>query len=1234
MKWTNEQSDAIYKKGSNILVAAAAGSGKTAVLVERIIQKILTDKIDINKLLVVTFTNAAASEMRERVLEAIYKKLDEMPEDEHLKKQIILLGKSNICTIHSFCLEVIRNNFFKIGLSANFRISSEEEVEILKQEAIEDCLETYYESDSEEVKLLIDTYADYRSDDKLKEIILNVYKFIQSAPFPEEWLNKQVDMFKFETEEDFSCTEYGKVILSSLREQLEDFMRNLRKFKLKMEINPELDVWTKVIEDDIETLREIYEASTVSWDETFSRLVNLKFIDWPRKKCEIELKNEAKKYRDKVRKEIDEIVKKKINVNSAAGYDDLRKMYSVLDAIRNIVISFGKEFSKRKREKNIIDFNDIEHFALEILVDRNENGDKSPSDVAKVYMEKFEEIAIDEYQDSNEVQETILTSISRGNNIFMVGDVKQSIYKFRKACPKLFLEKYNSYSLGDSNDKGLKIQLFKNFRSRENVLDFTNMIFKNIMSEKLGEIDYTKDEYLNLGADYETIEHGVGNAEMYLIDTLKVKDEDDSDETLSQELAGSYEETSDLEETSGVDIFAEIDNFEKEEIEAKFVAKKIEELVNSKYKVKDKREGIRDIKYKDIVILLRATSSAAPVFEKELLRRNIPVFSDSANEYLDAIEIQTVINLLKVLDNPIDDIALVSVLRSKMFNFTDNEILEIRLVNREVGFYNTLLLAKDELNDNLELKEKLNTFLDKINEWQRKAKFMPLSELIWEIYEYTGFYHYSMLMPNGTLRAQNLKILFERAKEYEKTSFKGLYNFIKFLERIKNGSSDMASAKVIGENEDVVRIMSIHKSKGLEFPVVFLSCTAKKFNLMDLKDNILLHQELGIGPHVIEYKKKVKYPSLAKEAIKMISKVETISEEMRILYVALTRAKEKLIITGTKNDIPKYEEKLLESLNTYNITEDSEKIDHILLKKYDSYLDWMYLNILKNKSQDLIKLFKLKREEVLEGEESTDSSFENEELDFDKTLSDETINKIKERLTFNYKYEFLENVPSKTTVSKIKENENKNVEFEETKEVVGIANIVPSFINNEVGNVAAKKGTLMHLVLQKIKFDLNKEYTVNEINDLVNELVMKKIILDEDAKLVNAYKISMFTKSELYKKIAGAKVIEKEKAFCMKIGLDEYLKSDLENNDNVNVDISNESVLVQGIIDLYAVDNDDKIILVDYKTDYVEEGNENLLRERYNKQLELYKKCLEEGLDLEVKEIYIYSLYLNKEIKL
>ena len=462
--------------------------------------------------------------------------------------------------------------------------------------------------------------------------------------------------------------------------------------------------------------------------------------------------------------------------DSKCAYDDIFDMYEVLKILKDVIIRVDKEFKEKKKEKNIIDFNDIEHYALNILVKKDENGNYVPTDVAKRYREKFEEIAIDEYQDSNEVQEYILNMVSRGNNLFMVGDVKQSIYKFRQACPELFLEKYDKYSL-DGNEQGQKIKLFKNFRSKENVLDLTNIIFDSIMSKKLGDIDYNEEEYLNLGADYEKHENSTGIAEFNIID-LK---EDDENENIwkneeNEENVDSFEELQDDEN---------IDRLEKEEIEAKFVAKRIEEIINSKALIKDKKLGLRPVIYKDIVILLRSTANSANIYEKELSRRNIPAFSDSSSEYLDSIEIQTIINLLKILDNPVDDISLVSVMRSEIGTFSDNEILEIRLINKKVSYYESLILSGENL-ENVELKNKVNSFLLNINNWRKESDYLSLAELIWKIYVDTGYYNYVGLMPNGALRQANLKMLFERAKEYEKTSFKGLFNFIKFVERLKN----------------------------------------------------------------------------------------------------------------------------------------------------------------------------------------------------------------------------------------------------------------------------------------------------------------------------------------------------------------------------------------------------------------------------------------------------------------
>ncbi len=1195
MNWTKEQQDAIYKKGSNILVAAAAGSGKTAVLVERIIEKILKDKIDIDKLLVVTFTNAAASEMRERVLDAIYKKLDEEPENENLQRQLILLGKANICTIHSFCLDVIRNNFYEIDLPSNFRIATEEEVSLLKQEVLEDLFESLYEEENENFSKLVDTYTSYRGDEKLKEIILKIYNFIQSFPFPAEWLEENIAKFEYKENIDFSKTDFGKILLGEIKEEIIDGINNLKVYRNKTEKHFELEKFTQVLNEDIEKLKEFEKAVDSSWDEAYEFYSMLKFTTWPRQKIDMSLKDEAKSVRDMVKENINGISKNILLYKSEEAFSDLYEMHSILVMLKEVIYNFSENYTAKKRERNIIDFNDIEHFALKILVQKEEDGSYTATEVAKKYQEKFEEIAIDEYQDSNQVQEFILSMISRSNNIFMVGDVKQSIYKFRGACPKLFLEKYNTYSL-TGNELGLKIQLFKNFRSAENVLDFTNKVFESIMSESLGDINYTKEEFLNLGAEYEEKENGVGKTELHIIELDEEDEEDDDDIFIDTE--ENEEENSSTETDNRV--------LEKQEIEAKFVANKIEEMIANKLVIKDKKEGYREITYKDIVILLRSTSNIAPIFEKELINREIPVYTDATSEYLDTIEIQTIMNLLKILDNPINDIALVSVLRSPIGGFTDNELVEIRLVNRDANFYKALIEAKNTASD--ELKIKITNFLNNIEEWREKSEYLNLAELIWKIYNDTGFYNYVSLMPNGSLRQANLKMLFERAKEYEKTSFKGLFNFIRFIEKIKLGSSDLSSAKIIGENENVVRIMSIHKSKGLEFPVVFLANVSKQINLQDLKENILLSENLGLGPEYINYDRGIKYSTSAKTAIKIDEKRESIAEEMRILYVALTRAKEKLIISSTTKKYLKNSEKKKDILEVYNSNE--KAINPILLKKFTSYLDWLELVIYSKDMEDIITTYVHKKSELLE--EKVIEEKEVTKFNFDKKID---IGKIENQLNFNYQYDFLTKLQTKSTVSKIKQ-----MQAEDIYEDIGLASVEPKFMQETEKVTSSEKGTLMHLMLQKI--DFRNDYNLEKLEDLRQELVAKKFISELQAKSVNLDKIQKFLNTDLAKQIKTAKQIEKEKAFCTKV-LAKNIYEDAGESDEI---------LVQGIMDLYFINSSDELILLDYKTDYVEFGNENQLKNKYQKQLEIYKKALEEALKRKVDKTYIYSLYLNKEI--
>lgn len=715
------------------------------MLVERMINKVIKDKVDIDKILIVTFTNAAASEMRERILDAIYKQIEENPEDEVLQKQIILLNKASICTIHSFCLDVIRNHFYELDISANFRVGDSGEIELLKQDVIEELFEEKYLNNDKDFIDLINTYTSYRDDESLKQLVMNIYKFIQSSPFPNEWLNDKVEMFNIsDKKQDFSKNLWGKILLKNLSEDLEDSIIKLENLVLNMRRFDELEKYIKVIESDITNLKSLHK-NLDSWDNAYNSS-KIDFDKWPvDRKITLLIKDEAKKIRDDVKKKISASINKVLIYNSETANTDITEMYNIFYKLKNLIIEFSDRFSSRKKEKNVIDFNDIEHFALKLLVNKEKNGKIVSTDIAKEYKEKFEEIAIDEYQDSNLVQEYILSSISRGNNIFMVGDVKQSIYKFRQARPELFLDKYENYSMNKEVGKDLKIKLFKNFRSRKNILDFTNLVFDNIMSKEAGDILYNEEEYLNLGANYEEPEDlsskYAGITELHIID-MKENEDNEIYKSNTEEKNGEdnknrngYEnkdENTKQEETEEI--------IENSVIEAKLVAKKIKELLNSGYLVYDKKIGYRKITYKDIVILLRATSNLAPIYEKELNELDIPVFSDTSSEFLDSIEIQTILCVLKIVDNPMQDIPFVSVLRSNIGGFSDDELVKIRLCNKEASFYEAFIIAQIQCEE--VLSNKIQNFLSQLKSWQKQVNEKPLDELIWNIYIETNFYNY------------------------------------------------------------------------------------------------------------------------------------------------------------------------------------------------------------------------------------------------------------------------------------------------------------------------------------------------------------------------------------------------------------------------------------------------------------------------------------------------------------
>lgn len=1269
-KWTKEQELAINTRRCNLLVAAAAGSGKTAVLVERIIKMITEGEnpVDIDKLLVVTFTNAAASEMRERIGDAISKALEKDPSSEILQRQLALLNRASITTMHSFCLDVIKNNFHLIDLDPGFRIGDQTECELIKQDILADLFEDMYAKDDKCFKDLVEAYGGSKSDDNLNSIILKFYNFIMSGPWPEKWLNEKVEEFNISSVNELENKKWVEVLKESINLDLNNAYSMLIQARDIAEMGGGLDpylvnIYPEIIQ--VEELKLALKDGIVPFynklvETAFGRLKSVRKASVDDEKALIKTKN----LRDDSKKIIENLRDKVFETSLEEAVLGMQKMYPLMRCLSDLVIEFSNRYRDKKREKDILDFNDLEHLCLEILIDKDEEENIKPSQVSLEFREKFEEVLVDEYQDSNTIQETIVGMVSRRDvdnpNVFMVGDVKQSIYKFRQANPELFLDKYINYSEEESPNK--KIMLYKNFRSRVEVINGVNYIFKTLMSNTVGELEYDEKEALNLGASYGEInEENVEVEYIEEIDNLKVAGDIELN-ILNK--AGSLEDNKEFgDEESQSEEEEDLDSIQ---LEARIVGKKIKELMSPDdgrtYMVFDKDLGkYRRIKYKDIVILLRATKNWAETFVDELGTEGIPIYADTGTGYFQTIEIRTIMALLHIIDNPMQDIYILSALRSPIFSFTSDEFADLRLLNKDKYFFEIIKEVVEENYDGAiseELKNKCKYFLEYLNKWREKAAYMPIDEFIWFLYSDTSYYGYVGTMPNGVQRQANLRILFQRAKQYESTSFKGLFNFINFINKLKRSSGDMGSAKILGENEDVVRIMSIHKSKGLEFPVVILGGTGKQFNKMDLREDILLHETLGIGTNCIDVKKRIKYDTLQKHAIKKKCELEVLSEEMRILYVAFTRAKEKLIITGAVSDLEKSCEKWCKA----GASSETTRINPGNVLKGKSYLDWIGMALSKHKDGDAIRnigdgdiiinsednsSWKFRSWEKGELLGSNESKVEKNNIDaFESGSWIESKKDIKEvieirnRLDFKYKYIESCSMPSNISVTELKRAHQEEDFMEESYNIIDNDSNEenkkekikrkPKFMEEKQEEFsAAKKGTITHFVMQHI--DLDKVTYIDEIKKEVEEMVQKELLTEEEGKVVNVFKIQKFFKSDLGKRMLHAyksgKKVYRELPFITEIP-----STIIEKNIDPKV-YSNEKVRLQGIIDAF-FEEDDGYVLLDYKTDYIKEGEEEEFINKYRIQIELYEKTLNKILGEDVKESYLYSFYLEKELKI
>lgn len=1244
-KWTPEQWDAITEKDCNLLVAAAAGAGKTAVLVERIIKKITDEKnpFDIDRLLIVTFTNAAATEMRERIADAISGVLEKNPDSRLIQRQLALLGKASITTIHSFCLEVIRSNFQSVDIDPGFRIADETESTLMKLEALNDLFEEQYELQSNEAFFdLLESYGRNKDDQRLMEMVSDLYDFIQSSPWPMQWLDEMTERMNMGDEVDFGQTTWGRVLLDAASLELLGSQKQLEEAIGIIRNSKGLEPYLPAFLNDITQIQSLFMLMKEgNWDSIFEALQIVAFETLGRcgKDVDKEKQEAVKELRDSVKASIKKLREKLIMDHSAGLAADMNALYPKMKYLSQLVKALHEKYAARKSKKSVVDFNDLEHLCLAILSQKDEGGKLVPSPVALAYRERFKEILVDEYQDSNMVQEMMISMISRADsdkpNVFMVGDVKQSIYRFRQARPELFLQKYNTYS-NESGNRFRKIMLYKNFRSRKGVVDAVNFIFRQIMSVNAGELDYTEKEALNPGAVFmengDDLAHIGGDTELYLVQT--------GDSADSEQTGGDSYDDEDGEAAKEDEEF--LDNIQ---CEARLVATRIQELLkpdeNGKYfSVYDKnRKAYRRVEFRDMVILLRTTAKWSDCFVDELMLYGIPAFADAGSGFFKTVEVQVVLSLLQIVDNPFQDIPLLSVLRSPIGGFTTGEMAELRLANRKGPLYEALLDLIEK--GATETASKARQFNEKLNKWREQALYVSTDQLIWSLYMETGYYDRVGAMPAGEQRQANLRILFERARQFEATSFKGLFNFISFIDKLKGSRGDMGSAKILGENDNVVRIMSIHKSKGLEFPVVFLSGCGKKFNLQDMNSNILLHQDLGFGPDVVDHKLRLSWPSAAKQAIREKIKAETLSEEMRILYVALTRAREKLIITGSVND---YGKALGRWMGTAS-SRDPKLPDYALLKG-NNYLDWIVPAVLRHKAcegfrsaapigtgfegqlLDDASVWKIRlgrKDEVktvnVMQEADTGSFFSWLDGLGATPATPEIANEIDRRLNWEYAYIKASKVPAKVTVTELKRRYQAQLNEDSQTLPDYLPRLVkkPLFLEEKEGLNAAEKGTALHFVMQHLELSLSSANPI-AISSQIETLVTKELLTRQQADSIEVDKILVFLSSDIGRRLLASHRINREIPFNMVIPCCE-LYPDM--NDEVCV---GETILLQGVIDCF-FEEADGLILLDYKTDHIIPGREDSIKERYELQIRYYARALEmlTGKRVKEKALYLFS---------
>lgn len=1271
VKWTPEQESAIMSpKDSNLgaqtlLVAAAAGSGKTAVLVERIITRLkdMENPLSVQELMVVTFTKAAAAEMSARIGVALAKAMestDDKALQARLERQLNLLPSAHISTLHSFCQWVIRSYFYKLDIPPTARIGNEAEMALLKQEVLENLLKEAYEYNTYGIFDLSDFFSDDKSDAGLQDKVLSLYEFAMSQSNPDGWMRYAVEPYKAAQEQDLRDTLWGRAMWDDQQAEIDRIANRIEQMEPLLESPVGPKKWDKVYQEQLAALAQLKGAQT--WSDmvdvcrnldTFTK-ASFTSLGKALEKGEVDgaLADEFKSLGSQNKDSLKSMKNGLFHIDESVLQQQFKDQYPLIHNLVELTIAFHKAYDEAKKEQGIMDFSDLEHLCLALLVEPGTEDDPQPSEVALELQDTFKEIMVDEYQDTNGVQETIINLISRVDNRFYVGDVKQAIYSFRMADSSLFMNKYNTYGLmNDAVER--RIDLAKNFRSHENILTTTNFIFYQIMTQEAAELDYGEKESLIPGRIVEEAPSDwVGGAvELHLLDT--------SDTNRSDETDGDSE-------TAG-------DEPENNERELDFIIQKIKELYASKKQVQNADGSFRQIQWRDFAVLRRSLAGWGTRAVAAMRQAGIPAVVNERDGYFEAQEIQLLLSLLQIIDNPEQDLPMAAVLHSGLVGLDANELGALRLTG-DGSLWSVMPLYAEQAQD-----ERLLQFIAHIERWRTLSRRHGVADLLWDVYETLDYVNYVGAMPNGLVRRANVMALYERAKGFESSGFRGLFRFLRFVESLRDSNQDMAVANVVTEADDVVRLMTIHKSKGLEFPVVFLSGVQKKFNTMDFNSPLLVDKNGGIGLKGYYPDIRVSYPSMPWLYCKSIKSDAMKAEEQRILYVALTRARDKLFLTGYINKEIKKEKGVGAHIKHAALTQ-TQALGADLIKAGNSYLHWLLIAFARHLDggaplRNIIELegetnFDLLDRQCQVKVEIHDGSLYGD-LDYKADVDETTINTVRvlgkvndvelpEEIVQRFAFTYPNLVAAKTT-AKISVSELKRRFAERDAEAVSATDVsmqqkpviscditedttgenaildtsIPTISGTELADsvfgrkplaiavadevvTGAQWGTLMHEAMQWLPV---KKYTQKSMTDMLDSLQAEGKFSDEERSLLSDRSLYGFFNSDLGQRLIASKRVERELPFSM-----------LFDGNRVYPDVENgERLFLQGIIDTVFVE-DDQWVLVDYKTDRVKSGDE-LIR-RYKIQMDLYKEALERLTNMPVKASYIYSFRLHEAVLL